>query len=380
MVRKSKGKGNAERLAPAQWIDAGLRTLGERGVTAVRVEPLARSLGVTKGSFYWHFKDRRALLDAMLERWRQLATDAIIEQVDAKGGTAAQRVAHLFRITTTGQGDRIEAALRAWAIEDPAAAAALAEVDELRQRYVTDLLVEHGIPRAEARRRARIAYLVLIGEFTWVAHGGEPSPKGVFTTLTRMVLSAMAALLVVSCGAPSGDAASSSDRPSTPPSSSRVCAHLEALWTRELAGEPEHPVPVALGMLATTERCHEWMEGMRREDPQGHAQRASCMLAATELDAAARCMEAVIDDAAALAVCEQQRDLLARELPELQIEGELARKVMKQCVDVWRAQRAAHPQAFERFAACVDEAESLDAANTCEQAYLAETGETLTAP
>ena len=74
------------------WIDQGLRALADGGPDAVRIEPLAKSLGVTRGGFYWHFADRDALLAEMLDTWERAATDEVIEQVERSGGDARTRL------------------------------------------------------------------------------------------------------------------------------------------------------------------------------------------------------------------------------------------------------------------------------------------------
>jgi AcrR family transcriptional regulator len=75
------------RTPRSSWIDAGLRALGAGGPDAVRIEPLARALGVTKGGFYWHFDDRRALVEEMLDNWERVSIDEVIERVEGQGGT-----------------------------------------------------------------------------------------------------------------------------------------------------------------------------------------------------------------------------------------------------------------------------------------------------
>lgn len=177
-----------DRLEPSAWVIRAFAVLAERGVDGVRVEALARDLEVTKGSFYWHFKDRRALLDAMLDEWRRVATDEVIDRVEAKGGGPADKLRFLVRICSTGQGDRVEAAMRSWALNDERARSTVAAVDEAREAYVTELLVGVGFGRAEARRRARVLYLLLVGMFTWTAHDGAPGPRGLNETVASMVL------------------------------------------------------------------------------------------------------------------------------------------------------------------------------------------------
>ncbi len=176
------------RLTRDDWITEGLRVLSERGIESVRVERLARDLGVTKGSFYWHFRDREELLMAMLRRWRSEATDAIIERVEARESEPEPRLRYLLQLCTSGRGDRLESQIRAWGMSSPDVQANLKEVDEVRQAYVARLLREMGISRAEANRRARSVYLALIGEFTWVAHGGPSTAKAVWTSLLELVI------------------------------------------------------------------------------------------------------------------------------------------------------------------------------------------------
>src|ERR671924_465149 len=86
------------RTPRSSWIDEGLRALAAGGPDAVRIEPLARALGVTKGGFYWHFEDRRALLDELLYAWERESVDEVIERVDAGGGDARAKLRRLSAI------------------------------------------------------------------------------------------------------------------------------------------------------------------------------------------------------------------------------------------------------------------------------------------
>lgn len=150
------------RLEAKNWTRAGLEVLAERGPEGVKVEALARRLGVTKGSFYWHFKDRDALLEAMLADWRRRATLAIIDRFERVSGDAATRLVHLLRLPTTDKssewGADMELAIRLWGRRDPRARAALEEVDQVRLRYIGGLLSEAGAPPAEVPARAILAY------------------------------------------------------------------------------------------------------------------------------------------------------------------------------------------------------------------------------
>src|SRR4051794_13061971 len=100
------------RTPRSAWIDAGLRAFAAGGVNAVRVEPLARELGVSKGGFYWYFEDRRTLLDELLDRWEQMFVDDVISAVDVGGGDGRSKLRTLFGLAATaGPMLRVDAAV-----------------------------------------------------------------------------------------------------------------------------------------------------------------------------------------------------------------------------------------------------------------------------
>ena len=180
-----------QRLSRLEWIDAAVHALGERGVDALRVEPLAKSLGVTKGSFYWHFADRRELHRAVLQRWEELATGRIIDQVESiRSDDPAAKLRTLLDLTFRGDpnGDAVESAVRAWAQQDPEAATTTGKVDRRRLVYVATLLRQAGLPPKLARRRARLLYRTLIGEFTWRSATGPSSTKAELDDLAALLL------------------------------------------------------------------------------------------------------------------------------------------------------------------------------------------------
>lgn len=158
-------KTDLSNLTRQDWIDRGLKTLAEKGVESVRVEPLAKLMGVTKGSFYWHFKNREDLLEAILQEWVKLQTNSIIERVEAKGGEAITKLLYLFELAVQDDG-QVENAIRAWAKNDSQITAVLSEVDRHRLDYTKDLFLQIGFSPFEAMVRARMAYYALVGEFT----------------------------------------------------------------------------------------------------------------------------------------------------------------------------------------------------------------------
>jgi AcrR family transcriptional regulator len=161
MVKKEE----IAKLGQQDWIELGLKVLAENGVEAVRVEPLAKLLNVTKGSFYWHFKNRDQLLEALLQEWVSRETDRIIEQTEAGGGDANQKLLRLLELAVRDNG-QVENAVRAWATNDIRVAAILAQVDQRRLDYTQNLFLQVGFTPFEAIVRARMAYYSLIGEFT----------------------------------------------------------------------------------------------------------------------------------------------------------------------------------------------------------------------
>lgn len=148
----------------SQWLAAGLESLRRGGVAAVRVERLAAGLGISKGSFYWHFRDRGELLDALLEHWAREMTDAEFERIDAlKGGLAVRLLALARDVLEKGMG-RYDPAIRAWAGTDRKVAAAVARVDRTRLQALKALFEQSGFKTSEAGARARLFYTFLLGE------------------------------------------------------------------------------------------------------------------------------------------------------------------------------------------------------------------------
>ncbi|MEM9217614.1 MAG: TetR/AcrR family transcriptional regulator [Cyanobacteria bacterium P01_F01_bin.150] len=159
MVKKESAK-----LTRQDWIDQGLKTLSETGVETVRIEPLAKRMGVTKGSFYWHFKNREDFLDAILQEWVNCQTNSIIEKVEALGGDAVTKLLYLFELAVQDDG-RAENAIRAWATVDAKIMSVLARVDQRRLDYTKDLFLQAHFTPFEAMVRARMVYYALVGEF-----------------------------------------------------------------------------------------------------------------------------------------------------------------------------------------------------------------------
>ncbi|TCM12731.1 TetR family transcriptional regulator [Novosphingobium sp. PhB165] len=162
MAGISKPQEKSPVMDRAAWVAAALKMLAKNGIDGVRVEVLARKLGVTKGSFYWHFKDRPDLYDAMLEHWRQHVVTQIIDRLNAID-LPQERYHCMMRLPFDRHRPDfdMELAIRLWARRDERAAAALAVADETRIQFIVDVLVAAGAPSASARSRAVLIFSFL---------------------------------------------------------------------------------------------------------------------------------------------------------------------------------------------------------------------------
>lgn len=150
------------RLRAADWEAAALAALEESGLTGIAVEPLARRLGVTKGSFYWHFQDREALLRAALILWERDYTERVIDAVAGIADPRERLVRLITDVSGARRSDKIHAALGA-AGGDPLVRAALARASRRRLGYLEDCFAALGFPRPVAKRRALLAYAAYVG-------------------------------------------------------------------------------------------------------------------------------------------------------------------------------------------------------------------------
>jgi AcrR family transcriptional regulator len=151
----------ADQLSAKDWLDEGLRALAKRGFTALKAEPLAKTLGVSRGSFYWHFADVEAFHAAILEHWREVAAERIIADVEAATGDDNPLQVLLRRVF--GERLALENAVRTWATVDPAARAAVQAIDRRRLTYVESLFQASGLLPEVARARAQILYWAFLG-------------------------------------------------------------------------------------------------------------------------------------------------------------------------------------------------------------------------
>ena len=176
------------RTPPSTWIDQGLRALAAGGPDAVRIEPLARALGVTKGGFYWHFDDRPALLDEMLDTWERVSIDEVIERVEGEGGEARARLRRLFALaSSSGKLGRVDLAVRDWARRDKKVAARLRRVDNRRMEYMRSLFGAFGPDDDDVEARCMITMALFIGSpFMAAEHGSRTRAEVLELTLAAL--------------------------------------------------------------------------------------------------------------------------------------------------------------------------------------------------
>jgi AcrR family transcriptional regulator len=148
------------------WIEAAIDVLAKEGVGGLRVEVLAKTCGVTKGSFYWHFKDRQDLFSAVLERWREGRIRDIEKTTAGSPGKEREQLHYVIEVygaSRNRKGMSIELAVRDWARHDSLAAGVVEEVDLYRLECTRKLFVAAGMSDAEAKSHSLLLYAGVFG-------------------------------------------------------------------------------------------------------------------------------------------------------------------------------------------------------------------------
>jgi AcrR family transcriptional regulator len=154
-LKNSKSNGRKNSLGRDDWLNAALESLSEKGVDAVRVLPLSKKLGVTRGSFYWHFEDRDDLLRQMLEYWEQHLTDEVIIAASELDASSREKLRYVIHTVLFYQKSRFDTPIGAWGMFDERAAQAMKRVLRKRMLFVSRLLEATGLDKEEAALRAR---------------------------------------------------------------------------------------------------------------------------------------------------------------------------------------------------------------------------------
>jgi AcrR family transcriptional regulator len=175
------------RTPRSSWIEEGLRALASGGHESVRVEQLARALGVTKGGFYWHFDDRIALLDEMLDAWEKVGVDDVVAAIEGPGGDARAKLWRLSK-AAGGKDVKLDLAFREWARRDRKVARRMKRVDNRRMDYLRSLFGEIGHERNDVEVRAMLMYSLWIANPFIAADHGTKSRADVMKATMRWLL------------------------------------------------------------------------------------------------------------------------------------------------------------------------------------------------
>ena len=162
------------RTPRSTWVEAGLQALAAGGPEAVRVDLLAKALGVTRGGFYWHFASRQVFLDAVLDAWEHRCTDEVLEQVEEQGGDARDKVRLAGMLTFSRELLPVDLAVRDWARRDRSVARRLRHVDNRRMEYLRALIGSFNDDPDDVEARGMLAFSLAIGShFIAADHAGR---------------------------------------------------------------------------------------------------------------------------------------------------------------------------------------------------------------
>lgn len=168
----AKARSGAVKATRADWLDLALRALAIDGVDHVTVLGLGEKLGVSRSSFYWYFKNRDELLDALLDRWETLNTSSILDSAAAPSGTVNQAVLNVFRcwVNPAIFSPRLDFAVRDWARRSAHVRKAIERADRLRTEGLRAMFARFGYEERDAFVRARILYAMQIGYWALDLH------------------------------------------------------------------------------------------------------------------------------------------------------------------------------------------------------------------
>jgi AcrR family transcriptional regulator len=176
------------RTPRSSWIEEGLRALAAGGPDAVRIELLAQALGVTRGGFYWHFDDRRALLEEILDAWERASVDEVIARVESEEGDARAKLRRLSALAAASDEPlRTDLAVRDWARREPAVAERLRRVDNRRVAYLRTLFGALSADADDVEARCLVFYSLWIGSHFIAADHGARSRADVVKLALRQL-------------------------------------------------------------------------------------------------------------------------------------------------------------------------------------------------
>jgi AcrR family transcriptional regulator len=169
------------------WVGAALRALAKGGPDAVRVEALAAGLGVSKGGFYWHYKDRQALLDEMLDSWEKVVVEDVIASLESQPADPRAKLQQLFELAPSVDF-AVELALRDWARRDGNVAERLRRIDTRRMDYLRSLFGQFCTDEDDVEARSMLVFSLFIGSyFIAVEHGDRTRSQVLQLAIDRLL-------------------------------------------------------------------------------------------------------------------------------------------------------------------------------------------------
>ena len=156
------GAGMSDRLSRDDWLTQGLKTLAKDGANALKVGPMAAKLRVSRGSFYWHFRDIADFRAQLLQSWQERSTDQVIRDLDSRKAEP-DRLKQFMKRTFAARRD-LDRAIRSWAAEDHDVARVVAAADASRVAYLAKMLAASGVESQRALHRAAFLYWAYLGQ------------------------------------------------------------------------------------------------------------------------------------------------------------------------------------------------------------------------
>ena len=165
-----------KRYDRAAWLGEALNALNEQGSANLTVRNISERLGVTTGSFYWHFKSRQEFVQAIVDYWQLVFTDAIANQIDSSSADPHKQLYNLMEILTEQEIPRFNIAIRAWAAMDEEIAKVVRTVDKTQMDFVGHLFRRLGFNGKELEMRTRTFVVYMSAELGW-AYGLSKSER-----------------------------------------------------------------------------------------------------------------------------------------------------------------------------------------------------------
>ena len=163
------------KLSAHDWEKVGLEIIAKRGVTALAVEPLARKLGVTKGSFYWHYKNRQALLEGVLALWEQVETENVIKHVVKETSPRKRLIALFANVTVDRHDGQLYTSFSA--STDPLVKVVVERVNKRRLKFLEECYRDLGLPTKQAKNMSLLAYSTYLGMIQLRSDAPDTVPK-----------------------------------------------------------------------------------------------------------------------------------------------------------------------------------------------------------